>query len=45
LSEKYILVNDVGTTGTRTLIYDHETNVVAEEYAELPQVFPKPGWT
>ena len=45
MSEKYILVNDVGTTGTRTLIYDHETNVVAEEYAELPQVFPKPGWT
>jgi glycerol kinase len=45
LSEKYILVNDVGTTGTRALIYDSETNVVAEAYTELPQVFPKPGWT
>lgn len=45
MSERYILVNDVGTTGTRAIIYDLETNVVAEEYAELPQVFPKPGWT
>ncbi len=45
MSEQYILVNDVGTTGTRAVIYDHETNVVIEEYTELPQVFPKPGWT
>lgn len=45
MREKHILVNDVGTTGTRAIIYDLETNVVAEEYAELPQVFPKPGWT
>jgi len=45
MSEKYILVNDVGTTGTRAVIYDHETNVVAEAYTELPQMFPKPGWT
>ncbi len=45
MSEKYILVNDVGTTGTRAVIYDSETNVIAEEYTELPQVFPKPGWT
>jgi glycerol kinase len=45
MSEKYILVNDVGTTGTRAVIYDRETNVVSEAYAELPQVFPKPGWT
>jgi glycerol kinase len=45
MSGKYILVNDVGTTGTRAVIYDGETNVVAEEYTELPQVFPEPGWT
>jgi glycerol kinase len=45
LGEKYILVNDVGTTGTRAVIFDDETNVVAESYTELPQVFPKPGWT
>lgn len=45
MSDKYVLVNDVGTTGTRAIIYDGETNVVAEAYTELPQVFPKPGWT
>lgn len=45
MSEQYILVNDVGTTGTRAVIYDHETRAVSEVYSELPQVFPKPGWT
>ncbi len=45
MNEKYILVNDVGTTGTRAVIYDQKTNVVGEAYTELPQVFPRPGWT
>lgn len=45
MSDKYILVNDVGTTGTRAVIYDKEAKVVAESYTELEQIFPKPGWT
>jgi glycerol kinase len=45
MSDKYILVNDVGTTGTRAVIYDSEAQAVAEVYAELEQIFPKPGWT
>lgn len=45
MSEKYILVNDVGTTGTRAIIYDRKTNVIAEAYSELSQIFPQPGWT
>ncbi|MBU4240647.1 MAG: glycerol kinase [Actinobacteria bacterium] len=45
MSEKYILVNDVGTTGTRAILYDRDAGVIAESYSELPQVFPKPGWT
>lgn len=45
MEDKYILVNDVGTTGVRAVIFDHETNLVAEVYSEIPQVFPKPGWT
>lgn len=45
MEKKYILVNDVGTTGTRTIIYDVNALVVAEKYSELPQVFPEPGWT
>lgn len=45
MENKYILVNDVGTTGARAVIFDHQTNVISEAYAEIPQVFPKPGWT
>ncbi len=45
MEEKYILVNDVGTTGTRGVVFDHQTNIVYEAYAEIPQIFPKPGWT
>jgi hypothetical protein len=42
---KYILVNDVGTTGTRAVLFDRETNIVSEVYREIPQIFPQPGWT
>jgi glycerol kinase len=45
LEKNYILVNDVGTTGTRAVIFDHKTNLISEAYAEIPQIFPKPGWT
>jgi glycerol kinase len=45
MERKHILVNDVGTTGTRALIYDQDAEVVSEAYTELPQIFPKPGWT
>ena len=45
MEDKYILVNDVGTTGTRAVIFDHETNMIYEAYQEIPQIFPKPGWT
>jgi glycerol kinase len=45
MEDKYILVNDVGTTGTRTVLFDRETNIVSEVYQEIPQIFPKPGWT
>ncbi len=45
MEERYILVNDVGTTGVRAVIFDRETNVVGEVYREIPQIFPHPGWT
>jgi len=41
----YILVNDVGTTGARAVIFDRRSRVVQESYAEVPQLFPRPGWT
>lgn len=45
MSGKYILVNDVGTTGTRAVIYDTDAGVVGDCYTELEQIFPRPGWT
>ncbi len=44
MKEKYILVNDVGTTGTRAIIIDRKSNIISEAYSELPQIFPRPGW-
>lgn len=45
MDEKFILVNDVGTTGARAVIFDRDAKVVVEVYAEIPQIFPRPGWT
>jgi glycerol kinase len=45
MEKKYILVNDVGTTGARAVIFDCEAKPVWETYTEIPQVFPRPGWT
>ncbi len=42
---KYILVNDVGTTGIRAVLFDKENRVVRDFYEEIPQIYPKPGWT
>jgi glycerol kinase len=40
----YILVIDAGTTGIRSIIFDKETTIVSQAYAEIPQIYPKPGW-
>lgn len=39
-----ILAIDLGTTGNRAIIFDHETHVVAKSYREFRQLFPKAGW-
>lgn len=44
VDRSYILVNDVGTTGVRSIIIDKENNIVSEAYEEVPQLFPKPSW-
>ena len=40
----YILAIDQGTTGTSTLIMDHQLNRVAEASLDFKQYFPQPGW-
>jgi len=39
-----VLAIDQGTTGTRTIIFDEDLEVVGKSYSEFPQIFPKPGW-
>ena len=41
---KYILAIDQGTSSSRTVIYDHETTVVASAQQEFPQIYPRSGW-
>jgi Glycerol kinase len=43
--DKYILVNDVGTTGVRAVAIDQENNIVSRAYEEITQIHPKPGWS
>ncbi len=42
--KQYILVMDQGTTGSRGVVYDERGDVVAIDYAEYKQYFPKSGW-
>jgi glycerol kinase len=42
--EKYIMAIDQGTTGSRVLIVGSEGRMVANAYAEFPQIYPQAGW-
>lgn len=42
--EKYILSIDQGTTSTRAIIFDHNSQIVASASEEITQIYPKPGW-
>ncbi|MCD7738376.1 MAG: glycerol kinase, partial [Lachnospiraceae bacterium] len=42
--EKYILAIDQGTTSSRAIIFDHDSNIVAVSQKEFTQFFPNPGW-
>ncbi len=42
--KKYIMAIDQGTTSTRAIIFDHESNIVAIASDEISQIYPKPGW-
>jgi glycerol kinase len=41
---KYVLALDLGTTGNRAILFDATGNIAAQEYKELPQYYPQPGW-
>ena len=41
---KYILSIDQGTTSTRAIIFDHDSNIIAMASEEITQIYPQPGW-
>ncbi|MHA2052913.1 MAG: glycerol kinase GlpK [Candidatus Hodarchaeales archaeon] len=44
MEENYIGAVDQGTTGTRFMIFDHQSNLISSYYKEHEQIFPQPGW-
>lgn len=41
---KYILSIDQGTTSTRAIIFDKDSNMLAVASEEITQYYPNPGW-
>ena len=41
---RYVLAIDQGTTSSRAILFDQQTNVVAIGQEEFPQHFPASGW-
>lgn len=44
MSNKYIVGIDVGTTGTKTIIFDLNGSIVGSGYKEYACIYPKPNW-
>jgi glycerol kinase len=43
-NQKYILALDQGTTSSRAIVFDHESNVISVAQREFTQIFPEAGW-
>lgn len=41
---KFVLALDQGTTSSRAILFDHESNICGVAQQEFTQFFPKPGW-
>ncbi|NEO31519.1 MAG: glycerol kinase GlpK [Symploca sp. SIO3C6] len=39
-----VLALDLGTTGSRAILFDPKGKVIAQVYKELTQYYPQPGW-
>ena len=44
MEKRYIMALDQGTTSSRTVIFDHDGNVVTSAQKEFTQYFPHDGW-
>ncbi|NEP02921.1 MAG: glycerol kinase GlpK [Symploca sp. SIO2E9] len=41
---QYVLALDLGTTGSRAIVFDLKGKLIAQTYKELTQYYPQPGW-
>ena len=41
---KYLVGIDVGTTGTKTVVFDNDGTPIAKAYTEYGSIYPQPGW-
>ncbi|MFQ3271223.1 MAG: glycerol kinase, partial [Lentimonas sp.] len=41
---KYILALDQGTTSSRSILFNHDGEIVASAQKEFEQIYPQPGW-
>ncbi len=39
----YIVAIDQGTTGTTTIVFDHDSSIIGRAYAPVRQIYPRPG--
>ncbi|QYK01765.1 glycerol kinase GlpK [Shewanella psychrotolerans] len=44
MKKKYVIALDQGTTSSRSIIFDHDANIVATSQREFSQIYPKAGW-
>lgn len=42
--KKYIMAIDQGTTSTRAILFDHDSNMVGIAQKEIENYYPHPGW-
>lgn len=42
--KKYIVALDQGTTSSRTIVFDHQGNMVSDAQREFKQIYPMAGW-
>ncbi len=42
--KQYIMSIDQGTTSTRAIIFDENSEIVSSASKEIKQIYPKPGW-
>lgn len=42
--KSYIITLDQGTTSSRTVVLDHDANIVSISQRAFMQIYPKPGW-